>query len=108
MRRTTKPIVRLARPVLRVMSRFKSRQAEVGDLVVLVTGGTHFVDHHSVHFGGKIFVWFWAHTACNLIRKWSAFVYLQQIKRQMCWSQLQSFIEISFPASERLSRQSRN
>src|SRR6266571_7602616 len=42
MRRTAEAVVGFARPVFRVVPRFKSRQAEIRDLVMLVTGGGDF------------------------------------------------------------------
>src|SRR5258708_36338398 len=97
MRRTTETIVRRAIPVLRVVTRLKSRQAEIRDLVMFVAGCAYLSDHRPVHFACEIVIRSWPHPATNLLGERRAFMNVQQIKRQVIGSQLQSQIEISFP-----------
>src|SRR6266849_2723383 len=102
MRRTTEAIVRSAAPVLSVVLRFKTRQTKVRDFVMLIAGRANSINHDLVHPGREIVVGFWPHPTANLIGEWCAFVYIQQVERQMLRSQIQSEIEISFPTCQRL------
>src|SRR5260370_39136129 len=105
MRRTTKAVIWFADPVFRVVPRFKSRQAEIRNLVMLIAVSAYFVDHESIHLGGEIVVRFRPHAALDLISQRRAFVHVEQVERKMFRPPLQSFIKISLPAAKRLSWQ---
>src|SRR5882672_12837825 len=102
MRGTAETIIRRTVPVLRVVPGLKTRQTEVGNLVVLVAGSLNFIDHQLVHFSGQILVGPGPHSTADLIGERRAFMYVQQIKRQVIGPQFQSLNKISLPTSQRL------
>src|SRR6266446_5717248 len=106
MRRTTKTIVRRAVPVFSIVPRLKSRQTEIRNLIMPVAGCGDLINHDPIHFACEIIVGFWPPPSANLIGERRPFMNVQQVKRQMLGSQLQSKVEILLPTSQRLSGQS--
>src|SRR6185369_17995394 len=105
MRRTAKTVIRLAGPILDIVSRMKTRTAEIRDLVMLVTRVSRLLEHPLVHHAGKIVVRLGLNAASNMFRERRTRMDLEQIKRQMLRTKLECLLDISLPAVECLTGQ---
>src|ERR671938_446663 len=97
---------RITRPIFRVVSRFKTGHAEIGNLVVLVALKLRASEHQAIHLCGEVVVRARLRSTTDLVCERRAVVNFQKIKREVFGSKSERFIQIARPALESLRRKS--
>src|SRR4030095_11196730 len=103
MRQTPKAIVGCGGPIFGVVPRVKSRQTEIGYLVMLIAGCLGRIKHHFIHVCGEVFIGFGLQAIRDVIYERRSLMNFQEIERKMFWSQRKSLVEVSSPAGHRLA-----